>query len=297
MKTAFIVNNTAGRNQTCRLWPRLEKCLREQQDFSVFFTPRKGTGGETACRAQKQGFNRLVVVGGDGTLHEVVNGVHLNGVELGIIPTGTGNDFCRSLGIPPDPFAAADYIFSGDLRKVDIGTINGHLFVNVAGVGFDAEVAHRVNSSRLLHRFSGTGAYLLGVLAELLQYRNTPMEISVDGTALNGEIFLAAVGNARYYGGGMKIVPQAEMDDGLFHLCIARNVNLWDALTTLPKMFSGRHLEHPKVTCIPGREITISSPRDLPVHADGEIVSKSPARFRILPAVLTVVCPPGEARP
>lgn len=296
MKTAFIVNNTAGRNKTRRLWPRLEKYLRKQQDFSVLFTPRKGAGGETASRAQKQGFNRLVVVGGDGTLHEVVNGVHLNGLELGIIPTGTGNDFCRSLGIPPDPFAAVDYIFSGDPRKVDIGTVNGHLFVNVAGVGFDAEVAHRVNSSQLLQHFSGTAPYLLGVLAELVQFRNTPMEIHVDGTALNGDMFLAAVGNARYYGGGMKIVPQAEMDDGLFHLCFARNVNLWDALTTLPKMFSGGHVEHPKVTCLPGKEIIISSPRDLPVHADGEIVSKTPACFRILPAALTVVCPPGETR-
>ena len=294
MKTAFIVNKTAGRNRTGRLWQQLEPRLRTQQpDFSVFLTPRKGAGTEIASRAQEQGYSRIIVVGGDGTLHETINGIHTGKAEIGIIPTGTGNDFCRSAGIPQDPFAAPDYIFSDSLRTFDLGKVNGHLFVNVAGVGFDAAVAYKVNTSPILRHFSGAVAYLLAIPASLLQFRNVPVTILVDDKVIEGKVFLAAVGNARYYGGGMEIVPHALPDDGLFHLCIARDINLLDALVTLPKMFSGKHIEHPKVSCVSGRSIALTAHQPLMVHADGEIVSSTPAKFEIFPGQLRVVCPPG----
>lgn len=294
-RIAFIVNKTAGRNRTASLWTQLEPRLRSRQgDFSVFFTSHKGSGSRLAQHAQGLGFNRIIVVGGDGTLHEAVNGIHPGSCQIGIIPTGTGNDFCRSLGIPLDPYSSGDYIFDNNLRLVDLGRVNGHMFINVAGVGFDAQVAEKVNTSPMLKALSGTAAYLLGVLVTLVKFRNIPLTVTVDGTDISGRVFLAAIGNARYYGGGMEIVPQAVIDDGLFHLCIARDVNTGDALMTLPKIFTGRHVEHPKVTCVYGENVTITAPKPTVVHADGEIVSVTPATFEILPASLAVVCPPPE---
>lgn len=292
MRAAFIVNNTAGRNNTSQLWSRLEPALRKiNPNFSVFFTSRRGGGTEAAMTAQAQGFHRLIVVGGDGTLHEVVNGIDPAKTVVGIIPTGTGNDFCRAMGIPVDPFASISYIFSDNLCAVDLGCVNGHRFLNIAGVGFDAEAAKRVNESRILHWISGSAAYLASVFMTLFSYRNTCAHIHIDGETVSGAVFLAAVGNGRYYGGGIKMVPQAIMDDGLFHVTLGLDIKLLDALALLPKVFSGKHTDHHKVTCLTGRQVTISSSVPMTVHADGEMVSVTPAYFQIIPSCLRVVCP------
>lgn len=291
MKTAFIVNTTAGRKRTLRIWPKLEKQLRQIADFSVFYTSRQGAGTEVAREAQMQGFDRIVVVGGDGTLHEVINGIDPVRCVVGIIPTGTGNDFCRSMNIPRDPFAAADYIFSDNLRTIDLGCVNGHRFINIAGIGFDADVANKVNRSPALHCLSGTAAYLAGVFTTLPSYKNTPVNITVDGDTIDSSVFLVAVGNSRYYGGGINMVPQAVIDDGIFHLCFGQDIGFLDALTVLPKVFTGRHAGHPKVRCLSGKHISITSPSAMNVHADGEIVSVTPADFRIIPSCLRIIYP------
>lgn len=292
MKAAFIVNNTAGRNRTFKIWPQLEPKLREKEpDFAVFFTPFKGAGTEVAGKLQNEGFQRMIVVGGDGTLHEVINGINPKQVTIGIIPTGTGNDFCRSMGIPLDPFAAVDYIFSNQIQAIDLGCVNGRRFINIAGIGFDAEVAKEVNENRVLQYLSGTAAYLIAVFIKLFRYKNVPATVSIDSKKIESNLFLAAVGNANYYGGGMKIVPQAVINDGLFHLCIGQDINFFDAVVILPKIFSGRHTEHPKVSFMSGRSVTLTSEKPLAVHADGEIVSVTPASFNILPSCLRILCP------
>ena len=290
-KTAFIVNTTAGRNRTSRIWPQLERQLRNIAEFSVFHTIRQGAGTEVAMEAQKQGFDRIIVVGGDGTLHEVVNGIDPAKCVIGIIPTGTGNDFCRSMDIPKDPFAAVDYIFSDNIRTIDLGCVNGRRFLNIAGIGFDAEAANMVNTSPVLRYLSGTVAYLAAVFTLLPTYTNIPISITVDQETVSSCVFLVAVGNSNYYGGGMKIVPQAVIDDGLFHLCLGKDISLSDALGILPKIFSGKHIKHPKVYCMSGKHITLTSSTPMNVHADGEIVSVTPADFTIIPSCLRVVYP------
>jgi len=294
MKAAFIVNTTAGRNRTLRVWPKLERQLRSIADFSVFYTSQQGAGTAVAREVQGQGFDRIVVVGGDGTLHEVINGVDPLRCVIGIIPTGTGNDFCRSVDIPLDPFATADYIFSDNLRTIDLGCVNGHRFINIAGIGFDADVADKVNKSTALRCLSGTAAYLAGVFTTLPTYKNTHVNITVDKNTFEGSVFLVAVGNSRYYGGGIKMVPHAVIDDGLFHICLGQNIGFLEALKILPKVFSGRHINHPKVRCLSGKHISIKTPSAMNVHADGEIVSVTPADFKIIPSCLRIVYPKRE---
>jgi len=292
MKTAFIINAAAGRGRTAKVWPVLEQKIRESGfDFKTFFTPGPGRGGEIAAAVQKNGFSRLIAVGGDGTLHEVINAADLSRATVGILPTGTGNDLCRSLGIPVDPLKALEIILSGPVREIDLGSVNSVLFANVAGTGFDADVALQVNSSPLLSRLPGTAAYLCAVFYRLLHFQKYPVRVQVDGVHFAGKILFAAVGNGQYYGGGMQVVPQAQIDDSTLHLCVAGDVSLGDTIRTLPKIFTGDHIKHPKVWCLSGREIEIISDWRIPVHADGEIVTRTPALFTILPRRLKIIAP------
>jgi len=222
LETFFLVNPVAGRGRTIRVWKQLEGFFeRTGLRYKAAFTRAPWHAAELAVNALERGFERLVVVGGDGTLHETVNGTGPGPGHghLGIIPTGTGSDFPRTLGIPLTPLEAARVLLSGRVREVDLGKVNDRYFVNVAGVGFDAEVAAAVN--REFKFLRGAPAYLAAVLKVLATYRNAPVTLDLDGQRHQGKILLAAVGNARYYGSGLRIVPEAQVDDGLFHLCVA----------------------------------------------------------------------------
>ena len=292
METFFLVNPVAGRGHTIKVWKQLQaffECSGIRYEKALTRAPWHAA--ELAIKALERGFERLVVVGGDGTLHEAINGTGPGPGHghLGIIPTGTGSDFPRTLGIPLSPLEAAGVLLSGQVREVDLGRVNGRFFVNVAGVGFDAEVAATVN--RGLKFLRGAPAYLAAVLKVLATYRNTPVTLDLDGHRYQGKILLAAVGNARYYGGGLCIVPQAQVDDGLFHLCVAWDLDKLDTLVTLPKVFKGGHVHHPKAWFPTARQVTITSEPPLSVHADGELVGHTPATFDLVPRGLRLLVP------
>lgn len=290
MRTAVLVNPVAGRGQGRRVWRKVERAIRPVLGApEVCFTDAPGSAARLANELQQQGYGRLVIVGGDGTLHEVVNGLDPSRVVIGMIPGGTGNDFSRCLGIPREPLAAVEVLARGEERRVDLGLVNGQVFTNVAGIGFDARVADEVN--RHFRRLSGTAAYLAAVFKVLWSYRNVPVSVSLDGQAWQGKVFLLAVGNAQYYGGGMRIVPSAILDDGYFHVCLAGDVGRRDVLLTLPRVFSGRHVEHPLVEERKALRVVVDASVPLAVHADGEIVSSTPAEFTVLPAALRVLAP------
>ncbi|MDI3541046.1 MAG: hypothetical protein PWP66_584 [Thermosediminibacterales bacterium] len=212
-------------------------------DCESYFTKAPGHASSLAKALEIKGFQKIIVMGGDGTLHEVVNGLDTENIVLSIIPAGTGNDFCRLLGIPLNPQIAAKTLFEGEVTCLDIGRVNDRFFVNVAGVGFDAQVAEEVNNN--VKWLTGTAAYLFALFKLLISYRNIPLKIILDkNVVLDIKSFLLAVGNAQYYGGRMRIVPSAVIDDGFFHVCVAGDVNRLEVLTTLPKIFSGKHLEY-----------------------------------------------------
>lgn len=280
--TAFIINPVAGRGRTAQVWEKIkEKLDRNRVHYKPYFTGRHGHGFELAAKAQKDGAERLVVLGGDGTLHEVINGMDRRRSAVGIIPTGTGNDFCRSAGLPLDPLEALRVLESGQMRSVDLGKVNGRFFINMAGIGLDAQVAYEVN--RHFRFLRGTAAYVLALFKVLLTYGNREVELSLDGQTQRRKVLFVAVANGQFIGGGMKMVPPARLDDGWFHLCVAGDVGKFDTLLTLPKIYRGGHAKHPLVSFPQAKEVEITSTEPMVVHADGEIIGQLPAKFTIVP--------------
>lgn len=290
MKTAFIINPAAGRGKTQRTWLSIKRLLPPGMMYEEYYTHGPGHASQLAKKLEQNGIECIVVVAGDGTLHEVVNGLVTGKTILGLIPTGTGNDFCRSLGIPIKPETAVRILWDGRIKRLDLGCVNDKFFINVAGVGFDAHVAREVNVN--FKWLSGTAAYLAAVFKLLFTYQNLPLKVLLDDNInLNIRSFLLAVGNARYYGGGMCIVPSAVLDDGYFHICVAGDVDRLSILSNLPKIFKGKHIEHPLVTEYKAKKVNLSSDIPVVIHADGEIVGYLPATLTLLPGRLKFLVP------
>jgi diacylglycerol kinase (ATP) len=254
----------------------------------------KGHARQLAQAAAKAGCERVVAVGGDGTVCEVANGVARTDTALAIVPTGTGNDSGRNLGIPGEPVAAARLALTGPIRTIDLGEIQtaqgSTYFVNVAGFGFDAEVTTRVNA---FPKFvSGTVPYVLGVLQTLGQFRSPRMRITLGDRIVERRVFLVAVANGASYGGGMQIAPDAIPDDGLFDVCVVSDLRRLEVLRLMPKLYSGRHRSHPAVELFRCRELHAQSTVRVRCQADGELVGDLPASFKIHPGGLRCVAGP-----
>jgi YegS/Rv2252/BmrU family lipid kinase len=297
--TLAILNPVAGKHAARQAWEHVREHVDHTRSWECVTTRAAGHARELAQAAARDGYERIVAIGGDGTVCEVANGLALSPVALAIIPTGTGNDLAQNLGIPGNPAAAAALAATGEPRSIDLCHVEtarmSAYFVNVAGFGFDADVAWRVNSKPRL--FGGTLAYVAGVLETLWRYRSPRMRIGADGRLVEGAVFLVAVGNCPSYGGGMRIVPNARPDDGLMDVCIVHDLSRFQVLKLLPRLYSGGHVGHPAVELLRCREITADAHDRVLCHADGELVGELPARFEILPAALRCVTGPVSGSP
>lgn len=289
-KVGFIVNPAAGRGSGRRTWDSMVERLRRDHDFTAWHTERPGHATDLARMAADQGYDRVAAVGGDGTLTEVLNGLVGTTTALGIVPAGTGNDFVRAVGIPMEAKAAAEMFMEADARPIDVGRINGtRYFINVAGIGFDAEVARTVNSYPKY--LGGTIPYVAGIVTTLWRYRPVPLEIDLDGTAIDRKVLLMAVANATSYGGGMQICPDAKVNDGYFDVCIAGDVGRFEVLQMVPRIYSGGHLTHPKVEVYRARRVEVRATTPVATHSDGEVIGTTPVVFEMLPQNLQVIVP------
>ncbi len=291
MRAHAIVNPAAGGGRAGKTWPRVRAILEGAGwELTESTTEQRGHAMDLAAATPAE---IVIAVGGDGTAHEVANGL-LRGDRqgvLGLIPNGTGSDFARALGVPRDPLAAAQALLTARPRRVDVGEVNGRYFLTIAGAGFDGEVARLVNTWPKV--FSGTVMYVLGILRMLVTFRPVDVEIALDGASHRERLFLIAVGNTAWNAGGMWTVPAARADDGLLHTVIAGPLTRLETLVVLPRVFSGRHLEHPKVRQLHAHEIRVTSARPLAIQADGESIGTLPAVFTVRPQALTVLAPPG----
>jgi diacylglycerol kinase (ATP) len=233
----------------------------------------------------------VVAVGGDGTVTEVANGLVGSDCALAIIPAGTGNDFLRALGIPPDPRAAAQLAFGGTPRPVDVGRIvtaaGSRHFVNVASYGFDAEVARRARPLP----FGSSLRYLVAALQTLRELRPRAVRVDVDGRHIERHVLLVAIANGHRYAGGLRIAPGAMVDDGWFDLCLVRGLRRAAVLGLLPRVYRGEHRHHPAVELVRCREVELSAADAMAGQADGEPLGGLPARFLLLPGALQCVVP------
>ncbi|MFA5537371.1 MAG: diacylglycerol kinase family protein [Bacillota bacterium] len=292
MKTAFIINPSAGRGKTAKVWEDLKYTnLIVETKGDAYFTTGPGDAKRFAKGLSERGYKRVFVLGGDGTVNEVINGLKLDAIQLGIVPTGTGNDFCRMLAISNKPKEAIRQLLAGKTRIVDIGEVNGRRFLNTIGVGFDAEVARTTNEE--YQNLSGTLAYLAAITKVLREYKNEEMVVETEGITIEGRMLLIAIGNGSYFGGGMKIVPQAVIDDGIFHLCLIGDASKLDVLKNVSKLFSGNHLTHPKISSLSAKRIAVKTKNPVTVQADGEIIGKTPIEVAIIPKALEILIPIG----
>jgi diacylglycerol kinase (ATP) len=236
----------------------------------------------------RSGVDALVVAGGDGMVHLGVQCVAGTDVPLGVVPTGTGNDFATALGIPAhDAGAAADVIAGWTPRDVDAvltdSQVGKRWYAGVLSSGFDSAVNERGNRMRWPR---GRSRYNLAILAELGVFKPMAFRVTVDGVVAEVEAMLMAVGNNTSYGGGMKITPGALLDDGLLHVTVLRRLGKVEFLRVFPRVYKGTHIEHPAVDVLVGREVTLEAPGAIG-YADGE---------RIGPLPITATCVPGALR-
>jgi diacylglycerol kinase (ATP) len=288
----FIVNPAAGGGRAARAVPVIRAAMRaERVAAEVVCSTSAGDASALARRAAREGYRPVAGVGGDGTLQAVVNGLLAEPSPPPL--AGTGNDFARSLGLPRRLDAALRLVCRGEADLVDVGRCGERFYLNIGGVGMDAEVAASLNRRTRRGR-SGRLAYLLAIVAEVARYRNREVIVSLDGRPLARRALLVAVGNGAYYGGGQMICPAATMTDGLLDICIVGDVPRWEVLWLLPGVAAGRHVRHPKVECYRARRVRIEAAPGVRVHLDGEGAGHPPVEFSIVPGALRVV---GAGRP
>jgi YegS/Rv2252/BmrU family lipid kinase len=301
-RTLLIVNPIASGGRTGRLWPGIQaRMAAVGLPFDHRFTAGPGDAIRLARQAVEHGYELVVAVGGDGTINEVVNGLMLAGdgqkagAELGLIMTGRGSDFGRTVGVPADPGEVAARLAEPRRATIDVGLVEYHqgatsyrrYFVNVGGGGFDGEVAVRANRSP---RFmGGTVPYLSSLVISLVTYRNKPIELTLDqGKPQHLKVNAVVVANGQYFGGGMRVAPDADPNDGLFDVVIVGDMGKIEFLRATPSVYEGTHVNHPKVSVFRAREVSVRSAQPLLLQVDGEVCGHSPLHFELIPQALSV---------
>jgi YegS/Rv2252/BmrU family lipid kinase len=232
-------------------------------------------------------------------VNEVVNGVaETEGVELAVIPRGTGWDFVRTFGIPRDLDAAVTVALDGGVREIDLGVASYRTwggadarsyFANVASAGISGAIAQRANETS--KALGGRVSYYWSTLAVFARWQTGVLRVTVDAEVRQGKIIDVVVANGRYLGGGMMMCPEAEPDDGLFDALLIGDVTKRDLLFVLPKTYRGKHLPHPRLEPLRGHVVTVESDEPLPIELDGEQPGTTPARFEVVPRALRLRVP------
>jgi YegS/Rv2252/BmrU family lipid kinase len=233
----------------------------------------------------------VVVCGGDGSVNAAARGILATGLPLGIIPLGTGNDLARTLGLPLDPVAAAAIVAAGATRLVDVGEVNGHPFFNVASLGISTALAEEL--TREVKRRWGRLGYALAAVSVLLKARPFTARIVSTSDSVTVHTMQVAVGNGRHYGGGMTVSEDAAIDDGELDLYSLEFPSVWSMVLMLPAFVSGAQGRWREVRTVRCASFEIRTRRPRKVSADGEVVTQTPARFRVLPAAVHIFVPPG----
>ena len=229
-----------------------------------------------------------VLVGGDGLAGFVGGALAQSGVPMGLIPAGRGNDLARGLGIPTSTEAAVRNLLDGSIRMIDVGEGNGRRFLGLASVGFDSDANRIANEARVL---SGPPVYAWAAIRALLGWKPVRFEITTGGVRRRVTGHTVAVANNRYYGGGMKMAPDAEIDDGMFDVIVVEAVSKLRFLSDFPKVFSGSHVRSNGVETLRTPGLSVSASRDLTVYADGDPLTVLPATFHVIERALGLICP------
>jgi YegS/Rv2252/BmrU family lipid kinase len=262
----------------------------------VLFSRAPGELTALARQAADEDAELLVVVGGDGSVNEVVNGIAGRaGVELAVIARGTGWDFARSLSLPHRTDEAIAVARDGRARAIDLGRVSYHpwaggrteaWFANVASAGMSGAIAQRANDTS--KALGGKVSYVWATFAVFAGWNNAEVTVTVDEETRRARMHDVVVANGPYFGGGMKIAPDADPADGMFDVLLIGDLTKRDLLVTLPKTFRGRHLPHPKAELLRGTRVSVEAREPLPIQLDGEQPGTTPASFEVVPKAVRV---------
>ncbi len=303
-KVLAVVNPVSANGATGREWPEFQNRIKDSGiDIDVKYTEYPLHAIEITRNAIKSGYDIIVSVGGDGTMNEVLNGffendyIINNNVCLAVFSRGTGCDLVRTLDIGKEVDDIIRILKNEKTIRCDVGKVNfieyggenkTRYFLNVSDVGIGAETTYRVNrNSKALKGFL---SFLIGTLATIIVYKNKKLNITIDNSfAIAGKINSVIIGNGRYFGGGMHVAPDAQIDDGLFDIILLGNLTKMELIMNFSKIYKGTHLSHPKVKHHRGRKIKIYGDKDTLIEVDGEQPGAIDAEFEVVPKGIKVL--------
>ena len=293
----LIANPNAGRGTVDKALPRIESVLNQANlAYRIVRTTHPGHATEAARQALQQGERYVVAVGGDGTVHEVVNGMVKDGgpvaadAVLGVVAAGSGCDFVRSFGLPGDAAQAAARLAGDEVRTIDVGTVTcedgeTRCFVNIAEAGLGGAVVARAAGLKGVGRLLGGVRYAAGFWLTLPRFRPATVRLDANGQYHAWRAFNVVVANCRFYGGGMQISPNSDPGDCLLDILVMTGPKS-DSFTTLPKVYKGAHLPHRNIAELRAAQLSIEAEPGFQVEADGELVGVTPASFGIIPGAI-----------
>lgn len=291
MTNTLVILNPAARGEKARRLIREINGLARDASVRVTSGPREaGIIADRACR--EEGYQNIVAAGGDGTINEVVNGIAGSNVNLGILPVGTMNVFALELGLPVrDLRQCWDIITDGNVRLVDLPRVNEHYFVQLGGIGLDAQIVEETGWE--LRKTFGPLSYLVSA-AQIASRIPPRIKVKADDHTTTGSFVL--IGNGRYYGGPVVLFGNALIDDGKLDVMVFKNLGYIDIIRYLQGVLFGNHHKLPDVEYFQTRRLTASSTEDVPVEVDGEVVARLPVKFGFSQRKLRVLAPPVKRR-
>jgi YegS/Rv2252/BmrU family lipid kinase len=285
---ALLVNPASGRGRALEALPKVHAVLDGLGTSHRTVTTRSiDHAYEQAGRAANEG-ETVVALGGDGLLRPLAGALKGTGSALALIPCGRGNDLARVLGVPTDPAEAARIAVEGEERLLDVANVEGTSFMGIASFGLDSDANRIANEAKLV---KGDAVYVYSALRALAAWKPATFTVSVDGERHEITGYSVAVGNSKAYGGGMFILPHAELDDGKLDVMLVGKTSKLRCLIDLPKIFKGTHGEADHVQFLRGEEIEVSSDRPFAIYADGDPIGATPAIMRVERRCLRVIAP------
>jgi YegS/Rv2252/BmrU family lipid kinase len=286
---ALVVNPSAGGGRAAKALPLVQARLRalglEVETDATRDLEHARTLATEAARAGRV----VAALGGDGLLGCVADALRaIPGAVLGILPGGRGNDFARMAGIPLDAEAACDVIARGEARPIDLGAAGDRAFIGIASLGFDSDANRIANEAPAK---LGRLVYVYGLVRALAAWKHATFTVEVDGERVSFSGWSVAAANAKGYGGGMLLAPDARLDDGALDVVLIADISKWGYLRTAPSVFKGTHVRNPAVRVLRGAEVRVESDRPFVVYADGDPIGETPITLRALPAALQVLMP------
>ncbi|TMG56282.1 MAG: diacylglycerol kinase family lipid kinase [Chloroflexi bacterium] len=283
-----IINPAAGKGAGERMSRRIAEDFRAQGlKVDIVRTPARDEAARLAREGAADGYRTIVAVGGDGTANEIANGLVGSGAVLALYPIGSGNDLARALGYPRRRRDVLKFLRGARRRSIDVGEVNGRVFVNAAGVGIDGHVAARVAAA--IRVVGPTFGYLAGALLGVATYRPQPMRVLVDGELRSGRFLTVVAANGTHFGAGMRVAPDAVMDDGQLDVLLAGDLSRAASLVALAKLYRGTHIDGRTIVLRRARVVEIELERPLAMELDGEVSSQSRLSIRIRPRALQVL--------